>query len=98
MTDVHGVAVELAEHSGLLDKLYELCCVDGSSNASIATKNGGVELLTSLCDFLHGRSLKLLVSALRTLSSIIHVHISLLKDLCRLHLEKESTLRNVGIS
>ncbi|KAK8952161.1 hypothetical protein KSP39_PZI004170 [Platanthera zijinensis] len=72
MTDVHGVAVELAERAGLLDKLYELCCVEGSSNASIATKNGDVELLTSLCDFLHGRSLKLLVSALRTLSSIIH--------------------------
>ncbi|KAK8955583.1 hypothetical protein KSP40_PGU000938 [Platanthera guangdongensis] len=58
---------------GLLDKLYELCCVERSSNASIATKNGGVELLTSLCDFLHCRSSKPLVSALRTLSSIIHV-------------------------
>ncbi|KAK8960206.1 hypothetical protein KSP40_PGU007345 [Platanthera guangdongensis] len=69
MTDVHGVIVELAKLAGLLDKLYELCCVEGSSNASIATKNGGVELLTSLCDFLHGRSSKPLVSAL---SSIIH--------------------------
>ncbi|KAK8963017.1 hypothetical protein KSP40_PGU004845 [Platanthera guangdongensis] len=69
MTDVHDVTVELAKLAGLLDKLYELCCVGGSSNASIATKNGGVELLTSLCDFLHGRSSKPLVSAL---SSIIH--------------------------
>ncbi|KAK8930921.1 hypothetical protein KSP39_PZI016701 [Platanthera zijinensis] len=72
MTDVHGATLELAELAGLLDKLYELCCVEGSNNASIATKNGGVELLTSLCDFLHGRSSKPLVSALRTLSSIIH--------------------------
>lgn len=72
MNDVHDVTAELVELAELLDKLYDLCCVEGSNNPSIATKNGGVELLTSLCDFLHGRSLKLLVSALRTLSSIIH--------------------------
>ncbi|KAK8938804.1 hypothetical protein KSP39_PZI011434 [Platanthera zijinensis] len=72
MTDVHGMTAELTELAGMLDKLYELCDVEGSINASIATKNGGMELLTSLCDFLHGRSSKPLVLSLRTLSSIIH--------------------------
>ncbi|KAK8940715.1 hypothetical protein KSP39_PZI010561 [Platanthera zijinensis] len=40
MTDVHDMTAELTELAGLLDKLYELCCVEGSINASIATKNG----------------------------------------------------------
>lgn len=64
-TDLEGM-VEL------LDKLYALCSVEGSGNASVAKRNGGVELLTSICsalDVKHGRPV---VSALKTLSSFLH--------------------------
>ncbi|PKA55479.1 hypothetical protein AXF42_Ash006681 [Apostasia shenzhenica] len=60
---------ELAE---LLDKLYDLCRIEGSNNVSIATRNGGVELLVSLCGAIQGRLERSLVSALMVLSSIVH--------------------------
>ncbi|KAG1342237.1 armadillo repeat-containing protein 6 [Cocos nucifera] len=56
----------------LLDKLYGLCSVEGSDNASIATRNGGVELLTSVCSLLHVKFEMPLVSALKALSSLLH--------------------------
>ncbi|THU57745.1 hypothetical protein C4D60_Mb03t06740 [Musa balbisiana] len=59
---------EMAE---LLDKLYGLCSVDGSDNATIATRNGGVELLTRICSSLNVKIEGLLVSALKALSSIL---------------------------
>ena len=55
----------------LLDKLYGLCSVDGSDNATIATRNGGVELLTRICSSLNVKIEGLLVSALKALSSIL---------------------------
>lgn len=59
------------EMSELLDKLYGLCSVDGSDNATIATRNGGVELLTRICSSLNVKIEGLLVSALKALSSIL---------------------------
>ncbi|KAJ8500693.1 hypothetical protein OPV22_011245 [Ensete ventricosum] len=55
----------------LLDKLYALCSVEGSDNATIATRNGGVELLTRICSSLNVKIERLLVSALKALSSIL---------------------------
>lgn len=63
--------VDLVEMAGILDKLYDLCSVEGSENAAIATKNGGVELLASICGCLYGRLERPLVSAFRVLSSIL---------------------------
>lgn len=60
---------DLEEMIELLNKLYDLCSAEGSENASIATRNGGVEVLTSICS--SARSEKALVSSLRALSSII---------------------------
>ncbi|KAI0494820.1 hypothetical protein KFK09_024963 [Dendrobium nobile] len=62
---------DLEEMAGMLGKLYDLCSVEGSENAAIARKNGGVELLTSLCGLLYGRLEMPLVTALRVLSSIL---------------------------
>lgn len=56
----------------LLDKLYDLCSVEGSDNASIATRNGGVELLTSICSLLHVKFEMLVVSSLKAMSSLLH--------------------------
>lgn len=56
----------------LLDKLYSLCSVDGSDNASVATRNGGVELLNSICSLLDVKFEMPLVSALKTMSSLLH--------------------------
>lgn len=64
-------SVDLEELTGMLDKLYDLCRVEGSDNAAIATKNGGVELLTSLCGFFYGRLERPLISTFRALSSIL---------------------------
>ncbi|XP_010268566.1 PREDICTED: armadillo repeat-containing protein 6 isoform X2 [Nelumbo nucifera] len=63
---------DLDDMVSLLDKLSELCSIEGSGNVSIATRNGGVELVCSICSKLqngHGRSL---VSALKTLTSLLH--------------------------
>ncbi|XP_072982576.1 uncharacterized protein [Typha latifolia] len=55
----------------MLDKLYDLCSTEGSDNASIAIKNGGVELLTSLCSSLDVKFDRPLALALKALSSIL---------------------------
>ncbi|KAH0451989.1 hypothetical protein IEQ34_019288 [Dendrobium chrysotoxum] len=67
----HDEIADLEEMAGMLDKLYDLCSVEGSDNAAIARKNGGVELLTSLCGLLYGRLERPLVTAFRVLSSIL---------------------------
>ncbi|XP_038712811.1 armadillo repeat-containing protein 6 isoform X2 [Tripterygium wilfordii] len=56
----------------LLDKLSQLCSLDGSGNSAIATKNGGVELLCSLCSKIPMKSELVLASALKSLASAIH--------------------------
>lgn len=54
--------------AGMLDKLYDLCSVEGSNNATIATKNGGLELSTSFYGSLYGRLDRHLVSIFQDLS------------------------------
>lgn len=58
------------EMTELLNKVYDLCSMEASENASIAARNGGVELLISICS--SARSEKPLVSALKALSFAIH--------------------------
>ncbi|KAJ8530952.1 hypothetical protein K7X08_023833 [Anisodus acutangulus] len=52
-----------------LVKLNDACNVDGSGNAAIATKNGAVQLVCSICGKLGNQGL---VSALKTLVSLLH--------------------------
>lgn len=72
LVDMSNGSTYLERIVELLDKLYTLCSVEGSGNASIATKNGGIELLTSICSALHVKYERPLVSALKTLSSFLH--------------------------
>ncbi|KAL5992673.1 hypothetical protein ACLOJK_013592 [Asimina triloba] len=65
-------AIDLEQMIELLDKLYILCSIEGSSDRSVVTRNGGVELVTTICSALHGRHEQPLVSALKTLSIILH--------------------------
>lgn len=60
---------DLDEMVELLDKLAELCGVEGSGNAAIATKNGGVELV---CSKIRSGSERVLASALKALASLLH--------------------------
>ncbi|CAN4088852.1 unnamed protein product [Withania somnifera] len=56
-----------------LNKLNDVCNVDGSGNAAIASKNGAVELVCSLCGKLEsGGFIQGLVSVLKTLASLLH--------------------------
>ncbi|XP_059443781.1 uncharacterized protein LOC132175752 [Corylus avellana] len=55
----------------LLEKLTELCVVQGSGNVAIATRNGGVELLCSICSKIRNGCEQVLVSALKTLASLL---------------------------
>ncbi|KAK9988282.1 hypothetical protein SO802_028521 [Lithocarpus litseifolius] len=59
----------LDEMVELLDKLAELCGVEGSGNAAIATKNGGVELV---CSKIRSGWERVLASALKALASLLH--------------------------
>ncbi|KAM4098791.1 hypothetical protein ACJW30_07G105800 [Castanea mollissima] len=60
---------DLDEMVELLDKLAELCGVEGSGNAAIATKNGGVELV---CSKIRSGGERVLASALKALASLLH--------------------------
>ncbi|XP_075672877.1 uncharacterized protein LOC142642414 [Castanea sativa] len=60
---------DLDEMVELLDKLAELCGVEGSGNAAIATKNGGVELV---CSKIRSGGEQVLASALKALASLLH--------------------------
>lgn len=58
----------------VFDKLTELCSIEGSGNAAIATRNGGVEVVCSVCSKIRvgceGDSV--LVSGLTTMASLLH--------------------------
>ncbi|KAK9287173.1 hypothetical protein L1049_015584 [Liquidambar formosana] len=56
----------------LFDKLIELCCVEESGNAAIAVRNGGVELVCSLCSKIQIGYERLLVLALKAMASLLH--------------------------
>lgn len=62
----------LDEMGELVEKLTELCGVPGSGNAAIATRNGGVELLCSMCSKVRSGRERFLISALKTLASLLH--------------------------
>ncbi|XP_057496607.1 uncharacterized protein LOC130781422 [Actinidia eriantha] len=62
----------------LFDKLSDLCSIEGSGNAAIATRNGGVELVCSVCSDclkLSGGTDQGLVSALKAMASLLHGHV-----------------------
>ncbi|KAM7474920.1 hypothetical protein LguiB_022163 [Lonicera macranthoides] len=63
---------ELGEVLGLLDKLTDLCRVEGLGNAAIATRNGGLELVCLICSKLSSGCSRGLVSALNTMASFLH--------------------------
>lgn len=64
---------DLDEVVELLDKLAELCGVEGSGNAAIATKNGGVELVCSVCLKIPTSGCeRVFASALKTLALLLH--------------------------
>ncbi|KAF3435360.1 hypothetical protein FNV43_RR22449 [Rhamnella rubrinervis] len=62
----------LDEMEELLDKLTELCGAQGSGNAAIATRNGGVELLCSICSKIGIGCERALVSALKAMAALVH--------------------------
>ncbi|KAK6159374.1 hypothetical protein DH2020_006688 [Rehmannia glutinosa] len=62
----------LPEIVELLNELCVLCRDNGSGNAPIATKNGAVELVISICSKLREERDRGLASALNALASVIH--------------------------
>ncbi|KAI5577119.1 hypothetical protein BDE02_09G093200 [Populus trichocarpa] len=61
------------EMAGLFDQLAGLFSgVEGSGNVAIGVRNGGVELVCSICSNIPIGSEKVLVSALETLALLIH--------------------------
>ena len=66
--------VGFGEMVEVFDKLTELCSIEGSDNAAIATRNGGVEVACSVCSKIRvgceGDSV--LVSGLTTMASLLH--------------------------
>ena len=71
-TDRIGDLKDEEEMVVLLDKLTDLCSIEGSGNAAIATRNGGVELVCSVCLKLRSECDQGLVSALKALASLLH--------------------------
>lgn len=64
---------DLNEMMGLFDKLIELCGGnEGSVNAAVATKNGGVELVCSICYKIRCGSKRVLDSCLKTMALLVH--------------------------
>ncbi|KAJ6368567.1 hypothetical protein OIU78_001037 [Salix suchowensis] len=64
---------DLDEMVGLLDELVGLLTgVEGSGNVAIGVRNGGLELVCSICSNIPIVSEKVLVSALKTLALLIH--------------------------
>ncbi|KAK6776163.1 hypothetical protein RDI58_027164 [Solanum bulbocastanum] len=64
-----GDETDVKEIIEWLDKLNDACNVDGSGNAAIATRNGAIELVSSICSKLGSEGL---VSTLKTLVSLLH--------------------------
>lgn len=55
-----------------LDKLSELCNSEGSGNSAIASRNGAVELICSICSKVPTGCQRALVSALKAMASLLH--------------------------
>ncbi|XP_015874296.3 uncharacterized protein LOC107411265 [Ziziphus jujuba] len=62
----------LVEMEELFNKLTELCGAQGSGNPAIATKNGGVELVCSICSKIRNGHEPALVSALKAMAALLH--------------------------
>ncbi|KAB2634411.1 armadillo repeat-containing protein 6 [Pyrus ussuriensis x Pyrus communis] len=56
----------------LLDKLTELCKAEGSGNAAIASRNGGVEIVCSICSKIEIGCERAVFLGLRALASLLH--------------------------
>ncbi|KAL6270314.1 hypothetical protein ACE6H2_027225 [Prunus campanulata] len=56
----------------LLNKLTELCNSEGSGNAAIASRNGGVEIICSICSKVPKGCEHAIVSALKALAFLLH--------------------------
>ncbi|KAI3889797.1 hypothetical protein MKX03_033835 [Papaver bracteatum] len=60
------------EMSEILVKLKDMCSTEGSGNATIAVKNGGLDLVVLICSKIQIRHEHCLVSALNALASLIY--------------------------
>lgn len=73
--------LESSDIDEMVEFFDEICrlCSSGADNASILMKNGGIELLVSFCgaccredrDTCHDGSERILISALRAMSSVL---------------------------
>ncbi|XP_074360984.1 uncharacterized protein LOC141701208 isoform X1 [Apium graveolens] len=63
---------DLEEVIGVLNELTELCGVEGSGNAMIATRNGGLELVCLICSRVPSGCGRGLVSCLNALAYLLH--------------------------
>lgn len=70
--DQPGFDKNLEEMGELFDKLTELCGAQGSGNAAIATRNGGLELVCSICSKIRIGSERALASALKAMAALLH--------------------------
>ncbi|KAH7679597.1 Cytochrome c-like domain-containing protein [Dioscorea alata] len=65
--------LESSDIDEMVEYFDEICssCSSGGDNASILMKNGGIEFLVSFCGACHDGSDRVLISALRALSSVL---------------------------
>lgn len=63
--------IKIVEALEALDALFLACTAGGPDNASIAIKNGGVELVTSVCATLKTGGERLLTSSLKVLALLL---------------------------
>ncbi|KAK9162856.1 hypothetical protein Syun_003758 [Stephania yunnanensis] len=63
---------DFEEIANILDRLWSLCSVEESGNASIATRNGGLDLVISICSTIDPQCGRALNSVLKAMSSLIH--------------------------
>jgi hypothetical protein len=67
-----GLGQDLDGLVSLIEELHGMCCSgEGSENAAIAVRNGGVEALVALCASAQVAQERLLASALKALSSVL---------------------------
>ncbi|KAK8622285.1 hypothetical protein V6N13_117208 [Hibiscus sabdariffa] len=66
-------AQDLVQVTALLNDLSELCCAnkEDSGNAAIVAKNGGIELVCSICCKIPAESRQSLVSCLKAMASLL---------------------------
>jgi len=77
--NINSTLVKIVE---ALDALCLACTTGGSDNASIAIKNGGVELVTSVCATLKNGGERLLISSLKVLALLLRGMIMLSSSHC----------------